>query len=110
MQEGNIYMKLWLNRQLDRILALGIEMFLMFLFIWESVLENHHDPHACHHDHCHTCAQISAVKSIIHYISLYQISIVASEVILPVNSLCISSEHQEGKTISLVSLKIRMNN
>ena len=103
-------MKKWVNRQLDRVAALGIEVFLVLLFAWESVLESHHDPHTCHYHHCHTCAQISAVKSIIHYISQYQISIVASSIRIPVNKSCISAEYQEAKTVSLVSLKVRMDN
>jgi len=103
-------MRRWLNRQLDRAAALGIEIILVLLFAWESVLEHHHNPHTCHHEHCHTCAQISAIKSIIHYISLYQISLVAAAVTIPLRSPCISAKYQEDKSVSLVRLKVRMDN
>ena len=103
-------MRQWMIRQLDRVVALGIEIFLVLLFAWESVLEFHHDPHTCHHHHCYTCAQISAVKSIIHYISQYRLSIVTSAIKITVDKSRISTEYQEAKTVSLVSLKIRMDN
>jgi len=102
-------MKQWMHRQLDRVVALGISMVLMFLFVWESVLEHNHDSHHCHDHYCHKCAQISAVKSVIHYISLYQISLIAASLAIAEYVPCISDPKKKEKPVSLVSLKVRMD-
>lgn len=96
-------------RKVNNFTSLSIGIILILLLTWSAALGSSHDEHTCHDSHCTTCVQISALKSIINHISNNHVS-AAAIVFAAVWGLGIFfRSNQKDETISLVSLKVRMD-